>query len=194
MPVPAELRVCADGYLYDLAPLYGPIARLNRPGGAIRFHNGSNFMARGYDDRLPHSVRVHERTIPRLADRCRQIGREPDEARWREQSWPIRSARALADIAEVVPAATPFVLVDGGRLGVQATARLPLVRLPEHGGDLAALADLRRRQPASDILVVTWPSFSWLDARPGLQAELKTSYRPLRENSRVRIYITRNAR
>lgn len=193
MPVPAELRVCADGYLYDLAPLYGPIARLDRPGGAIRFHDRSNFMAQGYDNRLPHSVRAHELTIPRMAERCRQIGREPDEAGWREQSWPIRSDRALADIAEVVPAATPFVLVDGGRLGVEPTARLSLVRLPEYGDDEEALADLRQNRPASDILVVAWPSFSWLDAMPRLQAEINGSYRPLRQNSRVRIYTAPQA-
>jgi Glycosyl transferase family 2 len=192
MPVPTELRVCADGYLYDLAPLYGPVARLDRPGGAIRFHDGSNFMARGYDDRLPHSVRAHELTISRMAERCRQIGREPDEAGWREQSWPIRSQRALAEIAEVIPAGTPFVLVDGGRLGVEPTASRPLVRLTEHSED-DALRELRGNHPTLDILVVAWPSFAWLDARPDLQAEINRSYRPLRENSRVRIYTARTA-
>lgn len=191
MPVPAQLRVCADGYLYDLAPLYGPVARLDRPGGAIRFHDDSNFMARGYDDRLPHSVRAHELTIARMAERCRQLGRKPDEAGWRERSWPIRSQRALDDIAEVIPASTPFVLIDGGRLGVEPTASRPLVRLPEHTEDADAVTDLHRNRPAADLLVVTWPSFPWLDAMPGVQTEIRTSYRPLRENSRLRIYTRR---
>lgn len=191
MPVPGQLRVCADGYLYDLAPLYGPIARLDRPGGAIRFHDDSNFMARRYDDRLPHSVRAHELTILRMAERCREIGRKPDEEGWRERSWPIRSQRVLDDIAQVIPAATPFILIDGGRLGVEPTASRPLVRLDEHDAEADALAELRWRRPASEALVVTWPSFPWLDTMPGLQAEIDRSYRPLRENSRLRIYTPR---
>ena len=193
MPVPGQLRVCADGYLYDLAPLYGPVARLDRPGGAIRFHDDSNFMARRYDDRLPHSVRAHELTIPRMAERCRQLGREPDEAGWRERSWPIRSQRALDDIAEVIPASTPFILIDGGRLGVEPTAGRRLVRLPEHTEDADAVTDLRRPRQAADLLVVTWPSFPWLDAMAGVRAEIRASYRPLLQNSRLRIYTRSSA-
>jgi glycosyltransferase involved in cell wall biosynthesis len=186
MPVPDQLRVCADGYLYDLAPLYGPLARLDRPGGAIRFHNHSNFMARRYDDRLPHSVRAHELTIPKMAERCRQIGREPDEAAWRERSWPLRSQRALDEVAEVIPAATPYVLVDGGRIGVEATPARPLVHLAEDG---TTLTDLLRH----DFLVVAWPSFPWLDARPELRAGIERSYRAVLDNPRVRVYARHRA-
>jgi Glycosyl transferase family 2 len=181
MPVPGQLRVCADIYLYDLAPLYGPVARLDRPGGAIRFHDRSNFMARRYDDRLPHSIRAHELTIPKMAERCRQIGREPDEATWRERSWPLRSRRALDEIDTVIPASTPFALVDGGRVGFEPTPDRPLVRLAEDG---ITLADLRQHE----FLVVAWPSFSWLDGRPELRTEIERSYRPVLDNPRVRVY------
>jgi glycosyltransferase involved in cell wall biosynthesis len=181
MPVP-DLRVCADVYLYDLAPLYGPVARLDRPGGALRFHDSSNFMARRYDDRLPHSVRVHELTIPKMVERCRQIGRQADEAAWQERSWPLRSQRALDEIDDVIPPSTPFVLVDGGRIGVEPTPRRPLVRVAEDG---SRLADLLQH----DFLVVAWPSFSWLDSRPDLRADIGQSYRPVLDNPRVRIYV-----
>jgi glycosyltransferase involved in cell wall biosynthesis len=184
MPVPGELRVCADGYLYDLAPLYGPVARLDRPGGAIRFHDRSNFMARRYDDRLPHSVRAHELTIPRMVERCRRIGREPDEAAWRERSWPLRSQRALDEIDSVIPAGSPFVLVDGGRVGVEPTASRPLVRVPEDG---TTLADLRRQEP--DLLVVAWPSFPWLAARTDVWSGIERSYRSVLDTPRVRVYV-----
>jgi glycosyltransferase involved in cell wall biosynthesis len=184
MPVPHQLRVCADGYLYDLAPLYGPVARLSRPGGAVRFHDDSNFMARRYDDRLPHSVRAHELTIPKMAERCRQIGREPDEAAWRERSWPLRSQRALDEIDKVVPASTPFVLIDDGRVGAEPTPTRPLVRVPEVG---TTLADLRRH----DFVVVAWPSFPWLDGRPDLRAGLERSHRPVLDNPRIRVYARR---
>lgn len=180
MPVP-DLRVCADVYLYDLAPLYGPVARLDRPGGAIRFHDDSNFMARRYDDRLPQSVRVHELTIPKMAERCRQIGRDPDEAAWRERSWPLRSQRALDEIDTVIPASTPFALIDGGRVGVEPTPGRPLVRVAEDG---TTLADLRQH----DFVVIAWPSFPWLDARPELLADIERSYHPVLDNPRVRVY------
>jgi hypothetical protein len=191
LPVPEELRVCADGYLYDLAPLYGRVARLDRPGGAIRFHDGSTFMAKGYDDRLPHSVRVHELTIPAMADRCRQLGIQPDEGGWRQRSWPLRSRRLLADVAETVPAGTPFVLIDGGRLGVEWTAERPLIRVPEHTDAAAAIAELRQARQAADVLVVAWPSFPWLDRQPRLQAEIRACYRAELENDRVRTYTLR---
>ncbi|GAA5191207.1 hypothetical protein GCM10023322_48070 [Rugosimonospora acidiphila] len=188
LPVPERLRVCADGYLYDLAPLYGPVARLGRPGGAIRFHDESNFMARRYHDRLPHSVAAHELTIVKLAERCRELGRRPDERSWREQSWPIRSRRALDEIDELFPSPTPFVLIDGGRLGVEPTPARPFVHVPEHATDADALEELARSQPASDRVVVVWPSFPWLDARPGLRAALETTHRLRLANTRVRIY------
>ncbi len=190
-PVPEELRVCADGYLYDLAPLYGPVARLERPGGAIRFHDDSSFMARAYDQRLPHSVRAHLLTIPRMAERCRQLGIEPDETAWRARSWPLRSQRALADIAGIIPATAPFVLIDGDRLGVEPTADRRLVRLPEHADVHATMADLARNREAAAILVVAWPSFPWLDATPDLHAEIRSSYRPMLHNDRVLIYARR---
>jgi Glycosyl transferase family 2 len=180
MPVP-DLRVCADVYLYDLAPLYGPVARLDRPGGAIRFHDLSNFMARRYDDRLPHSVRVHEVTIPKMAERCRQIGREPDESGWRERSWPLRSRRALDEIDAVIPASSPFVLIDGGRVGVEPTPGRPLLRVAEDG---TSLADLLKHE----FVVVAWPSFSWLDSRPDLRSGIERSYRRILDNPRVRVY------
>jgi glycosyltransferase involved in cell wall biosynthesis len=191
LPMPERLRVCADGYLYDLAPLYGPVARLDRPAGAIRFHDESNFMARRYDDRLPHSVRAHELTISKMAERCRELGREPDEAAWRERSWPIRSQRALDEIDEMVPPSTPFVLIDGGRLGVEPTSTRPLVQVPEHAADADALDDLERSRPASDHVVVVWPSFPWLDARPGLREAIDTTHRLLLANDRVRVYARR---
>jgi hypothetical protein len=191
LPVPERLRVCADGYLYDLAPLYGPVARLDRPGGAIRFHDQSNFMARRYHDRLPHSVAAHELTIAKMAERCHELGRQPTEESWREQSWPIRSQRALDEIDRIIPSPTPFVLIDGGRLGVEPTPARPLVEVPEHATDAETLEDLERRGPASDHIVVAWPSFPWLDARPGLRAALDTTHRLLLADTRVRVYARR---
>ncbi len=191
LPMPERLRVCADGYLYDLAPLYGPVARLDQPGGAIRFHDQSNFMARRYDDRLPHSVLAHEVTIVQMARRCRELGREPDVAAWQEQSWPIRSQRALEDIDKALPPPTPFVLIDGGRIGVEPTPARPLVHVPEHAADADALEDLERNRPASDHVVVAWPSFPWFDARHSLRAALDTTHRLRLDNGRVRIYARR---
>lgn len=191
LPMPELLRVCADGYLYDLAPLYGPIARLNHPGGAIRFHDRSNFMARRYDERLPHSVRAHELTIARMAERCRELGREPDEAAWRERSWPIRSRRALDEIDKALPPPTPFVLIDGGRIGVEPTPARPLVHVPEHADDADLLDTLEHSRPASDHVVVAWPSFPWLDARPSLRAWIETTHRVLLDSPRVRVYTRR---
>ena len=132
-------------------------------------------------------MRAHELTIARMAERCRQIGRKPDEAGWRERSWPIRSQRALDDIAEVIPASMPFILIDGGRLGVEPAAGAATRAHRGRGRRHRPTPKPTSGRPTRGDLAV----FPWLDAMPGVQTEIRTSYRPLRENSRLRIYTRR---
>ena len=177
--------MCADAYLYDLAPLYGPIARLQEPHGTYRQHPDRNFGARPFDERLPKSAFVHELLIPRLAERCRELGIQPDERSWAQRSWPLRSFRALTDIDGLVPSSTPFVLVDDGKLGVNATPTRRLIPFPPSPSDDVALAELERLRPAgAEFLVVAWPAFSWFD-QPRLARHLRSSHRLVLENEQV---------
>lgn len=95
MPLSEDLRVCADAYLYDLAPLFGRIARAREPLGRLRRH-ASAFGGLGLEDRL-----------------------EPDEDRWRARSWPLRQRRALDALWTVVPRGVPFALADAGTFAME---------------------------------------------------------------------------
>jgi len=162
MPVPEELRMAADGFLYGLAPLFGRIARLPRPLAHYRQHPASLFGARPLDERLAHAVAVHETLIPRLAARCRALGLPADEPAWRARSWPLAHRAALDELDAVVPPGVPFALADGGAQLVEAGAHRAPLPLPADGSaeaTLAALDGLRTR--GVRFLVVAWPAFDW---------------------------------
>ncbi len=184
LPMPEDLHLCADGYLYDLAPLFGRVARLPRPLGALRKH-ASGFFGADWETRLPRSVRTHERLIEAMAVRCRELGLAPDLEHWRERSWPLRQQRALRELDGVLPAGAPFVLVDDGRWGLEPTDRrlaLPLGLDAEQ----ASLAELERlRAEGASFAVVPWPSFPWLAGAHRFERELRTSGRTVVDNERL---------
>ncbi len=168
MPVPAELFVAADGFLYELAPLFGRVARLDAPLADLRQHAASAFGARPFDHRHAAGLRLHRVLLPALAARARALGVEPDVAGWEDRSWYLRLERFLAELEALVPAGTPFALADPERLGPDRTPSRNLipVRTP---GDLAAARDA-----GATHLVVGWPSFDrWAD--PGLGAPERAS-------------------
>jgi Glycosyl transferase family 2 len=161
MPVPEDLRICADAYLYDLAPLFGRIARAPEPLGRLRRH-ASAFGGLGLEARLAHTLRVHERLRPALAARCHELGLEPDEAGWRARSWPLRQRRALDALRTVVAPGRPFALADDGSFGLEAPA-IPVA--PTADAEAARAAAAR----GGGLLAVPWPQFDWLArVRPGL--------------------------
>jgi hypothetical protein len=170
MPLPADLALCADGYLYDLAPLYGRIARAEDPLGRIRRH-ASRFGGLGLEERLGWTLRVHERLLAALAARCRALGLEPDEARWRARSWPLRQRRALDALRAVVPPGVPFALADHGTFGMEP----PAIGLPSDAGQRELRA---ARAAGARHQAVPWPGFAWLERAgallDGARAVLRT--------------------
>jgi voltage-gated potassium channel Kch len=188
MPVPEDIVMCADAWLYDLAPLYGRVARVEAPQGRYRKH-ASYFGGRGLDERLARAVALHERLIPVLAARARSLGLPGDEARWRAASWPLRQQAALAEIAAVVPPGSAFALLDDGRLEIDPTAeRRPLpFRADGDGG--AAVAELDRlRAAGARFLVIAWPAFPWLARARGFAGHLRHAHRVLVENERLLVF------
>ncbi|HWC26404.1 MAG TPA: glycosyltransferase [Solirubrobacteraceae bacterium] len=160
MPLPEELRLCADAYLYDLAPLFGRIACVHEPLGRLRRHT-SAFGGLGLEDRLEHTLLVQQRARAALRARCRELGLEPDEDGWRAHSWPLRQRRALDALWTVVPRGVPFALADAGTFMMEPPA-VPLA--PDASAHEVGEAGIR-------FLVVPWPGFAWLaSVRPALGA------------------------
>jgi glycosyltransferase involved in cell wall biosynthesis len=188
-PVPENLRICADSYLYDQAPLYGRVADLGAPLAAIRRHGGRHFSARRFDERLASSVLAHELLLAPLARRCAELGLEHDVAVWRERSWPMRSRRALDEVAEVVPRDAAWALADGGRLGMPSAPEGDALAFPADPPDELALDELNRmREAGARFLVVAWPSFGWLERVPLFAARLRRRHRLVRATDRVLVF------
>ena len=187
-PVPDDLRLTADSYLYDQAPLYGRVADLGAPLGAIRRHGRRHFSSLAFEERLANSVLAHELLLAPLARRCAELGLEHDVAAWRDRSWPMRSRRALDEVAEVVQRDTVWALADGGRLGVP-TAHGEALAFPADPPDTVALDALERlRAAGARFLVVAWPSFGWLERVPRFAARLRRRHRLVRATERVRVF------
>jgi glycosyltransferase involved in cell wall biosynthesis len=188
-PVPEDLRICADGYLYELAPLYGRVADLGEPLGSLRRHGRRHFSNRRFEDRLASSVLVHEHLLGPLARRCAELGLEHDVAVWRERSWPLRSRRALDEVAEVVTGDAAWALLDGGRLGLAAGPDGHFLAFPPDPPEDVALHALERvRADGARFLVVAWPSFGWLERVPRFNARLRAAHRLVRATDRVLVF------
>ncbi len=184
LPMPEDERLCADGFLYDLAPLFGRVARLDAPLGAVRKH-ASGFFGKGFEERLPRTVRTHERLIETMAERCRELGIEPDRAHWRERSWPLRQQRALRELDATVPLGSPFAYVDDGRWGLQPTARRPALPLAP-AEEEASLAELERlRERGARFAVVPWSTFPWLHRARRFERGLRGSGAVVVDNDRL---------
>jgi glycosyltransferase involved in cell wall biosynthesis len=184
LPMPEDLSLCADGYLYDLAPLYGRVARLDAPLGAVRKH-ASGFFGLGLDARLPRSVRTHERLIEDMAARCRALGLAPDVERWRARSWPLRQHRALGELDRALPPGSPFVLVDDGRFGLEPSERRPARPLSPDGEERAVAELARLRGEGAAFAVVPWPSFPWLERARRFEHALRASPSVVVDNERL---------
>jgi hypothetical protein len=189
MPVPERLRMSADGFLYGLAPLYGRVARLERPLGDYRQHGASAFGARPLDERLAHTVAVHEALLPRLAGRCRELGLDPDERAWRARSWPLRQRALLAALDATLPPGAPFLLADDGRATVEpGDGRRPLP-LPPDADEAAARAALAAgRAAGAGFLVVAWPAFAWWARLNGFAAHVRAAHRLVREDDNALVF------
>ncbi len=176
MPVPAELWTAADGYLYELAPLFGRVARFTEPLADYRHHGASAFSATPFDRRFAGGLRMHRALMAPMAARARELGVEPDVAGWRKRSWYERLARFLAELDQLVAPGEPFAFFEPERLGPDPTERRRLV--PVH-----APADLRAARAAgAELLVVGWPSFERWDGHAGA---------PVRASDLLRAYALR---
>jgi hypothetical protein len=106
-----------------------------------------------------------------------------------------RGIKAGADVAAVLPPGARYVLVADA-LGMPATCaagtgvRLeqPPAQLQDLDEDGARAAIEAARAGGATHLVVMWNRFEWLDARPGLAAELESEADSALANRRARVF------
>jgi hypothetical protein len=197
MPIPEELyRIGADEYLFGLAPVFGPIVRLE-PQSLYRVH-GENTGHRRFEWMLSFQAE-HYATIARIAGEAyRREGRAFDERAWARSAWWLRAARVVGAIDAAIPAGERLALLDQAQLGIESQLRgRAVVPFPEADGEYAgapederaAIAQLEQLERAGvGYLALAWPAFWWLAEYPGLAAALAAHRRLLAESEDVLVY------
>ncbi len=114
-------------------------------------------------------------------------------ARWAEQL-----QRATAEIMEIVPRGSAFILVNDDQWGnEQEFVDRRVIPFLEHEGrywgppenDATALSELERlRRSGASYVIFAWPSFWWLDYYNGLRNHLQTKFPCLLANERVVVF------
>jgi hypothetical protein len=141
------------------------------------------------DDALPETSVEHGLALPELARF--NLGRV-DERRTQRAEQAFAAAR---DVEESIPDGAPFILAGIKELTPTMIAGDRAMPLFETGaamqalddrGAIARLEELRGR--GAGFVVFLPGTFGWLGRRPELEAHLRTTARPVRENDRVRVY------
>ena len=186
-PVPEEYRLCADDYLYALAPAFGPIGRVPRPQGCYRLHGRNGYLTKSFDERLELGCRVQDQQCAVLERYFGGLGVTADVPAWKARLWFHRVRRAVGSIEASIPAGGTFVLVDDDQWGAGDAVRGRRRRhFVERDGcywgppadDSAAVSELAGlRRGGADFVVFAWPSLWWLDHYPALHEYLRKGSR-----------------
>lgn len=205
-PIPEMEKECevgsasADAYLSMLAPLFGRVERILEPQGFYRVHGQNDHSAMGFDERLRRDLWLFDRRSTVLGEYCLAVGIDADPERWRRNSWFHRLHLAIREIAALIPPGDPFILVDDGSWGMDASAgRHPIPFLERDGqywglppDDETAIRELERlRRSKAGFIVFAWPAFWWFDHYAGLRRHLRSRFRCVLENDRIVVFDLR---
>ncbi len=189
-----------DSYLSTLAPLHGLVGRVEQPQGRYRVHGGNRYALQTDAEKVAFDRRSFEHRCRALAEHCRARGIEVDPEAWRRRSWRARFPLAKADIARVVPAGEPVILVDEDDIGPDVADGRPVLPFPERNGlywgppadDDSAIRELERlRGRGARFIVFGWTAFWWLDHYSEFERDLRSRFRPVLENDRVVVFELR---
>jgi hypothetical protein len=185
MPMPEQLRICADVYVTHLAPLFGRLLALEEPQSQYRYHPGSGYSAGSFDKKLALGYETIERVLEPCAEWCTRLGLGGDPRRWRRNSWFHRLQGAVERLDTLVAPGTPFLLIDDGQTAMTATQQRRVIPFPERDGiwwgapadDAEAIAELeRQRRGGAAYLAVLWIASWWLEHYRDFAAHVRERY------------------
>jgi hypothetical protein len=196
LPMPeSEYRIYADGYLCQLAPIFGPIECIGEPLSLYRVHRGNEHKNAPLEEKLPDYVRRYDFVASEVARCARDMGFAVDVDRWRRNSWCHRIKHSLEDINRLVPAGAPLILGDEASWGAGpelcGRRSFPFVEKDgEYWGcpidDSHAVEEIERlRREGAQFAVLAWPAFWWLDWYTGFRDHLQAHYTEVLRNDRL---------
>jgi glycosyltransferase involved in cell wall biosynthesis len=190
----------SDAYLSTLAPLYGPVRRIEEPQTFYRLHGSNNYAALAFERRLEQNLACYDELCESLAAHCRTLGIDADSDGWRQHSWLHQFRLAREELGAVIPPGTQFVLVDQAQVGPEIAPGRRVVPLVERDGeswgapddDDSAIGELeRQRRLGADFIAFTWPAFWWLDYYAAFSDYLRSNARRILDNERLVVFDLR---
>jgi glycosyltransferase involved in cell wall biosynthesis len=201
LPIPSDYTLCADEYLYALAPAFGIVQRVVEPQGTYRLHARNGYLGKPIEEKVAFGRRIQDLQCDIVAARLRSLGFDVAPERWKRQQWFRRLGDAIDVIRETIPPECAFILVDDDQWGVQDTlAQRRCLPFLERNGrywgppadDQMAIEELRRqRRAGADFLVFAWPAFWWLEHYRAFHRELEARYRCLIRSDDLRVFDLR---
>jgi glycosyltransferase involved in cell wall biosynthesis len=186
LPIPVEYTLCADEYLYALAPAFGIVKRVAEPQGTYRLHARNGYRGKPLEEKVAFGRRVQEMQCDVLAKHLRALGFDVAPERWKSRQWFCRLGAALRAIREFVPHGSTFILVDDEQWGAgpMLAERRCLPFLEKDGNcwgppadDRTAIAELARmRRAGAEFLVFAWPAFWWREHYRAFYKELESKH------------------
>ena len=201
MPEP-EYRICADEYLFSLAPVCGLMRTVAEPLGCYRAHGSNNgWRKRLSDDKVKADMLRFEYSCQMLAAYLQRDGERADPNVWLQRNWNyqwmVRLQKAKQDLLSVIPVNFGFVLVDGGDWGGQLLENRHAIPFVERDGqywgppenDASAIREMERLcASGAEFIVVWWTAFWWLDNYAGLHAYLNSRFERILSNDRLIVF------
>ena len=179
LPIPEDLayyRLCADEYLYTLAPVFGRVRTIAEPQGCYRIHGSNVYSSRSFREKLDLELGGYEQQCESLSAALSRNEIFVDVSAWKQHSWFHKLDRAIDDILMVVPKGDGIVLVDGNTWGITSELEGRTVRtFFDHSGidwgspadDELAIEQLQHLlETNQQFLIISWPCFWWLDEYP----------------------------
>lgn len=206
LPVPEDVsyyRVCADEYLFTLAPVFGTVRAIGEPQGCYRLHGKNIYSARTFRDQLRLELEGHTQQCAVFSRILRARGFEVDPERWKRSSWFHRLDASLHVIEALIPDGERFVLVDDQTWNVADLFGDRCIPFLEKEGrywgappdDETAIRELERLRRAGAVyFVLAWPSFWWRDHYADFHRHLRTRFACLREDDCLVVFDLRRPR
>ena len=201
LPIPEDVayyRLCADEYLFTLAPVFGRVRTISQPQGCYRIHGENVYSGRSFRQKLDLELEGYDAQCRALGAALARNGMAVDVDSWRKHSWFHRLDRAVSDILAVVPDNSEIVLVDGTTWGAPrefAGRRVrPFLELDGMDGgppadDEAAIRRLTTLlADGTQFLAVAWPCFWWFDEYAGWSKLLQRAAGCVLSNDVVAIF------
>lgn len=194
-------KVCADEYLYTLAPVFGLIKTISDPQGLYRVHGKNIYSSRSFEEKLQLELDGHAQQTAVLSGVLSRWGFPVDVELWRRNSWFHLLAASIKDIAACMPAGDAFILVDDGAWNAREIYkdRMVMPFLERDGqywgsaeNDEIAIRELERlRDAGACFIVFAWASFWWLEHYPEFHSYLRANFNCVLENERIVVFDLR---